>query len=204
MPGKELIENHIAVEDMRIDMASAIPGVAAAAEPIAKAAVEFLDRDVLSYHREHSVVKVSENGRRETIEKSDVTLGVKVWEIVAGLGLVALWEMMQIFKEDVTQLQSSGAWIDVALAEIAFGPFGAAAAAAAESTPPTLPPTNGMSAMAILDAQVGLAIANIGGALNANGQSILNLLFQGLSSQNGAPGTGPGFPFGGPGGTARP
>ena len=184
-------------------MTSAIPGVAAAAaEPIAKAAVEFLDRDVIAYSKESTVTKVSENGRRETIEHNTVTVGVKVWEIVAGLGLMALWEMMQIFKEDVTQLQSSGSWIDAALAELAYGPLGVAAVV--ESTPKTLPPTNGMSAMAILDAQVGLAVANIGGALNANGQSILNLLFQGLSSKNGAPGTGPGFPFGGPGGTARP
>ena len=181
-------------------MASAIPGVAAAAaEPIAKAAVEFLDRDVLSYHKEHSVVKVSENGRREVIEKNDLTVGVKVWELVAGLSLVALWEMMQVFKEDVSQLQSSGSWIDAALAELAYGPLGVAAVV--ESTPKALPPTNGMSAMAILDAQVGLAVANIGGALNANGQSILNLLFQGLNSKQGAPSTAnpwPNFPFGGP------
>ena len=160
-------------------MASAIPAAAvlagAVAEPIAKHTAAFLDRDVIAYSKEKTITRVSENGRREVEEKTVVSAGVKVWEVGLILALVAVWEMVQIVKEDVTQLQTSGSWITDALEVMSFGLLGGAAVAAV--TPKPMPSTNGMSAMAILDAQVGLAVANIGGILNASGGQLLSGLF---------------------------
>ncbi len=155
-------------------MSSAIPAVAIEGSEAVKKIWTALDTDVISYSHVETFTKKAK-GKKDVAVVEKVNVGLKVWELVLGLFAVMGWEAVQIYKEDVTQSQASGQWISDAYAVI--GDIGGSWIYGQSSTPqPKLPSTGNMSAMQILDAQLGLFFANIGGIVNLGGTSLLNNL----------------------------
>ena len=166
-------------------------------DKIAQKAIAFLDQDVISWSRSKTTTKISENGRREVEEVSKWSIGVKVWELGIALMAVVAWEAVQIFKEDLSQLENVGSWIEGALGTIASDAesgiiglwegeaklFGVDYSAKTEKK--KLPAMPAMSAMAVLDAQLGVMFAQILGPINLSGGQIVNGLIAGLAKKGG-------------------
>jgi hypothetical protein len=184
--------------------AVAAPGAEAAAQTAEQAAsqvvqrtIDFLDQDVISWSKQKVVVKISPDGRRETEEVSKWSAGVKVWELGIALVAIVAWEAIQILKEDLDQINKVGAWIENALTTIGsdveggFQELGAAEAKlfginiSENSTKKKLPAMPAMSAMGVLDAQLGVLFAQVLGPINLSGGQIVNGLIAGLAKKGG-------------------
>jgi hypothetical protein len=165
---------------------------AQAAERVAAKAVEFLDQDVISWSKATTKTKISPDGRRETEEITKWSAGVKVWELGIVLVAVMIWEGLQIFQQDLSQVSVSASWIEQALSGIGdaalqgAGPvYLGGANIPAGSPPPSLPSMGSMSAMQVLDAQLGLLFAQVLGPLNLAGGSLVNGIVAQLTKAGG-------------------
>jgi hypothetical protein len=155
---------------------------AQAAQQAMQKTIEFLDQDVISWSRATMKTKISPDGRRETEETTKWSAGVKVWELGIVLIVVMIWEGLQIFQNDLSQVSVSASWIEQALGGIGDAALQGAgpifnlggANIPAGSPPPSLPPMGSMSAMQVLDAQLGVFFAQVLGPLNLSGGALLN------------------------------
>jgi hypothetical protein len=186
----------------QVNMAqAAVAGVAAdaaaqaagqVAEKAMQKTIEFLDQDVISWSKQKTTVKISPDGRRETEELTKWSAGVKVWELGIVLITVMIWEGLQILQGDLSQLTASASWVEQALSGTGSSAQNVAMQGAgpiffygtnspAGSPPPSLPPMGSMTAMQVLDAQLGVFFAQVLGPLNLSGGSLINGIVAQLS-----------------------
>jgi hypothetical protein len=156
-----------------------------AANKIAQKAIAFLDQDVFSWTKSKTTTKISADGKKEIEENTVYSAGVKVWELGIALLAITIWEGIQIFKEDLSLMESAGSWIESALGTIAsnaesgFAWLGTEEAKLfgidiSESEKKKLPAMPAMPAMAVLDAQLGVLFAQILGPINLAGGQLVN------------------------------
>jgi hypothetical protein len=164
-----------------------------AAQQAMQKTIEFLDQDVISWSKQITKVKVSPDGRRETEELTKWSAGVKVWELGIVLITVMIWEGLQILQQDLSQVSVSASWIEQALSGIGDAALQGAgpifnlggANIPAGSPPPSLPPMGSMSAMQVLDAQLGLMFAQVLAPLNLSGGALVNGIIAQLGKAGG-------------------
>jgi hypothetical protein len=168
---------------------AAVAGVAAdaaaqaagqVAEKAMQKTIEFLDQDVISWSKQKTVVKVSPDGRREVEEITKWSAGVKVWELGIALLAITIWEGLQILQQDLSQLHVSSAWVEQALLDIGIGIIPGEIIG---SEMKKLPPMPAMSAMGVLDAQLGVLFAQVLAPLNLSGGQVINGLIAQLSKR---------------------
>jgi hypothetical protein len=156
------------------------------ANKIAQKAIAFLDQDVFSYSKQKTISRISADGKKEVEETTIYSAGVKVWELGIALLAITIWEGIQIFAKDVSQIEAIGSWVEDALKSVAsdaeqgFAWLGTEEARllgidiSEGKDKKKLPAMPALSAMGVLDAQLGVFFAQTLAPLNLAGGQLIN------------------------------